>query len=61
VYRHMENEAPVRVNTDLVKTPSYRDSGLKAGVKYFYAVSAVDLRGNESAKSEETSEAVPKD
>jgi len=30
-------------------------------MKYFYAVSAVDLRGNESGKSEETSETVPKE
>jgi hypothetical protein len=59
VYRHVGNEAPVKINTDLVKTPSFRDSNVKAGMKYFYSVSAVDLRGNESGKSPETSEAVP--
>jgi hypothetical protein len=61
VYRHLADEAPVRINGDLVKTPSFRDSNVKAGAKYFYSVSAVDLRGNESGKSAETSEAVPAD
>ena len=59
VYRHTANEAPVKINGDLVKTPSFHDTGVKAGTKYFYSVSAVDLRGNESGKSVETSEAVP--
>ncbi|HMF92148.1 MAG TPA: hypothetical protein VKL40_16000 [Candidatus Angelobacter sp.] len=61
VYRHVAGEAPVKINSDLVKTPSYRDANVKAGAKYFYSVSAVDLRGNESGKSAETSEAVPAD
>jgi hypothetical protein len=59
VYRHTEGRAPAKVNTDLVKTPSYRDKDVVSGKKYFYSVSAVDLRGNESARSEETSEQVP--
>jgi hypothetical protein len=61
VYRHAPNEVPVKINADLVKTPSFRDANVKAGTKYCYSVSAVDLRGNESAKSVETSEAVPAD
>ena len=52
-------EAPMKVNVELVKTPSYRDSAVSAGKTYVYAVSAVDVRGNESAKSEEASETVP--
>ena len=59
VYRHAEGEPPARINSDLVKTPAYRDSRATPGKKYFYAVSAVDLRGNESSRSEEASEAVP--
>jgi hypothetical protein len=59
VYRHEEGQAPIRVNSELVKTPAYRDSAVTQGKKYFYAVSAVDLRGNESQHSEEASEAVP--
>jgi hypothetical protein len=61
VYRRVADEAPVKINVDLVKTPSFRDANVKAGTKYFYSVSAVDLRGNESVKSTETSEAVPAD
>jgi fibronectin type 3 domain-containing protein len=61
VYRRVADEAPVKINSDLVKTPSFRDANVKAGTKYFYTVSAVDLRGNESVKSTETSEAVPAD
>lgn len=60
VYRHTENEQPVKINSDLVKTPRFADPGVQPGMKYFYSVSAVDLRNNESGKSEETSETVPK-
>jgi len=60
VYRRTGNEPPKKVNTELVKTPRFPDPDVQAGAKYFYAVTAVDLRGNESGKSEETSESVPK-
>jgi len=59
VYRHTENEAPVKVNSELIKVPAFQDKTVKPGRKYFYSVSAVDLRGNESGKSAETSESVP--
>jgi hypothetical protein len=59
VYRHTENEPPVKVNPELVKVPAFRDTNVKPGTKYFYSVSAVDLRGNESGKSAEASESVP--
>jgi hypothetical protein len=59
VYRHTGDEPPVKVNSALVKTSAYRDTQVKLGVKYFYSVSAVDLRNNESNKSEEASESVP--
>ncbi|HZD93989.1 MAG TPA: hypothetical protein VE133_07025 [Candidatus Sulfotelmatobacter sp.] len=61
VYRHAANEAPVKINAELVKTPRFADPGIQKGGKYFYSVSAVDLRGNESGRSEETSETVPKE
>lgn len=61
VYRHSANAAPVKINSELVKTPRFPDPGIQPGTKYFYSVTAVDLRGNESGKSEETSETVPKD
>ena len=59
VYRHEEGQAPVKINAELVKAPAYRDERVERGHKYFYAVTAVDLRGNESGRSPETSESVP--
>jgi hypothetical protein len=56
VYRHTENEPPVKLNPELIKLPAFRDTNVKPGTKYFYSISAVDLRGNESARSEEASE-----
>jgi hypothetical protein len=61
VYRRVGGEAPVRINSELVKTPSFRDAGVKPGMTYLYSVSAVDLRANESARSKEASETVPQD
>lgn len=60
VYRRTEDTQPVKLNTDLVKTPAFRDESVQPGMKYFYSVSAVDLRNNESAKSQEASETVPR-
>jgi len=59
VYRHEEEAAPARVNAQPVKTPAYRDTNVVSGKTYWYSVSAVDVRGNESARSEESSERVP--
>jgi hypothetical protein len=59
VYRHEPGGPPVKINTELVKTPAFRDANVPAGNTYLYAISAVDARGNESARSEEASESVP--
>ncbi len=59
VYRRDGSEAPMKLNSELVKSPSYRDSAAGSGKTYTYSVSAVDVRGNESQRSEETSESVP--
>ncbi|HLH09926.1 MAG TPA: fibronectin type III domain-containing protein [Terriglobales bacterium] len=58
VFRHEEG-APVKINKELVKSPSFRDDNVLPGHRYYYSVSAVDLRGNESGRSAETSEAIP--
>jgi hypothetical protein len=58
VYRHEEGAAPLKINKELVKTPAYRDTDVVPGKHYFYSVSAVDVRGNESALSEEAEESV---
>jgi hypothetical protein len=59
VFRHEEGAEGTQINTEPVKTPAYRDVNVKSGKKYFYSVSAVDVRGNQSARSEEASEVVP--
>jgi hypothetical protein len=59
VYRNEEGGDPLKLNSEPLKTPSYRDNDVSAGKRYFYSVTSIDFRGNESAKSEEASEAVP--
>ena len=59
VYRREQNSAWTRINSTLVPTPAYRDGNLAAGRTYFYAVTAVDVHGNESERSPETEEAIP--
>jgi hypothetical protein len=59
IYRREEGSAAVKLNSELVKTPAFRDANVVAGKNYIYSVSAVDARGNESARSDEAAEAVP--
>jgi hypothetical protein len=59
IYRHEAGSIPVKINAEPQKTPAYRDVSVASGKKYLYSVSAVDVRGNESAHSEEASESVP--
>jgi hypothetical protein len=59
IFRHEEGGQPVKLNSELVKAPAYRDTNVQSGKKYFYLVSAVDERNNESARSDEASEQVP--
>jgi hypothetical protein len=49
----------IKLNKQTVAAPAFRDMSIQSGRRYFYAVTAVDLRGNESVKSAETSEVVP--
>lgn len=59
VYRREGRNEAARVNTELVKTPSYRDANVQAGKTYFYVVTAVDARANEGRASEPATEKVP--
>jgi fibronectin type 3 domain-containing protein len=61
IYRREPDGTATKLNSDLVKPPAYRDSTAVPGKSYSYSVSAVDVRGNESAKSEEASETVPEE
>jgi hypothetical protein len=58
VYRHEEDMAAININGQLDRVPAYRDNNVQVGHRYFYSITAVDLRGNESGKSDETSESV---
>jgi hypothetical protein len=59
IYRHEEGTPAIKLNAELVKTPAYRDTEVVSGKRYFYSVSAVDIRGNESMRSDEANELVP--
>ncbi len=59
IFRHEQGSQPVKINSQLVKAPAFRDENIRPGTKYFYSVRAVDLRGNAGELSEETSESVP--
>lgn len=59
VYRWIEGAQPAKLDTQLVQTASYRDETVEPGKKYFYAVTALDQRGNESPQSRPASETVP--
>ena len=59
IYRHEASQQSTKINADLIRTPAYRDDSVAAGKTFFYCVTSVDIRGNESAKSEEASETVP--
>jgi hypothetical protein len=59
VYRREGGGEPVKANPELVKSPAWQDIRVEAGQRYFYAVTAVDARGNESARSQEAAESVP--
>jgi hypothetical protein len=59
VYRGEATGPLLRINPELVKTPAYRDLNVVAGKTYRYSVSAVDVRANESMRSEPASESIP--
>ncbi len=47
-----------KLNSKPLPVPSFRDENVQPGTTYEYAVSAVDLRGNQSPRSAPTSEEV---
>jgi hypothetical protein len=59
VYRREGQGDPVRITSALAQTPAFRDTTVRSGHTYAYSVSAMDLRGNESARSEPATEKVP--
>ncbi len=59
VFRRRNRGEWQMLNQKPVPVPSFRDESVEPGTRYQYAVSAVDLRGNESQRSAETSEEIP--
>jgi hypothetical protein len=59
VYRREENGQSARINSVPFTEVSFQDVNVLAAHKYFYCISAVDMRGNESARSLETSVVFP--
>ncbi len=59
IYRREAGSAAVKLNPEPAKIPAFRDTQVSSGKKYLYSVSAVDLRGNESSRSDEAGESVP--
>jgi len=59
VYRREQGGDGRKVNAEPVKAPAFRDPNVASGHTYFYSVTAIDVRGNESARCSEESESVP--
>ena len=62
IYRAESGQTPpsqwIKLNAQLHKSASFRDDRVRVGKEYFYQVTAVDVYGNESARSETKSETV---
>ncbi len=59
VFRSEPGESARQISGQLVRAPAFRDENVVAGHRYIYSVSAVDVRGNKSARSETAVESVP--
>lgn len=59
VYRSEGNGQPARINSVPISAISFQDVNVLAGHEYLYSISAVDVRGNEGARSVEKGVAVP--
>jgi hypothetical protein len=56
VYRRLPPDKEFQLAADKVTATSYKDKDLKAGKTYFYVVTSVDTKGNESEYSNEVKE-----
>lgn len=56
VYRRLSTDNEFQLVADKVTSTSYKDKDLKAGITYFYVVTSVDTKGNESEYSNEVKE-----
>jgi len=58
VYRREADGQIKRVNVAPITMLSFQDTDIAPGHTYFYCISAVDIHGNESAKSPEITQAL---
>ena len=61
VYRRSEGGDFVPVTPSPLKAPAWRDNDVQPGRTYTYEVSAIDMRGNESARSAPAQESAPRE
>jgi fibronectin type 3 domain-containing protein len=61
VYRRNGSGDFVQVSPPSLKAPAWRDNDVQPGGTYVYAVSAIDVRGNQSARSEPAQESAPQE
>jgi hypothetical protein len=59
VYRRTAASPFVAVSGAPLKAPAWRDNDIQTGQTYYYTVSAIDLRGNQSVQSLPAEESVP--
>jgi len=59
IYRRARGAPFERINKELAPTPVFHDATVSPGQDYEYAVTAIDLAGNESEKSKPASVATP--
>lgn len=58
-YRREQGAEWTKLNSNPLKSPAFRDNEVLAGHTYSYSVSAIDVHGNESPRSEVANETVP--
>jgi len=59
VYRGLNESTSKKINAGLVASTLYDDSTVSNGTTYYYAVTAVDTEGTESAKTPEIKVVIP--
>ncbi|HVN21106.1 MAG TPA: putative Ig domain-containing protein [Dongiaceae bacterium] len=59
VYRSLDNKSWTKINSSLTAWTTYTDSTVVNGKTYYYAATAVDVSGDESAKSNIATAVIP--
>ncbi|HEV2349867.1 MAG TPA: fibronectin type III domain-containing protein [Terriglobia bacterium] len=59
VYRREKDGVAHKINSEMLRTPTFEDRTVQAGHQYFYRVTSVDLTHNESLPSEEVTAETP--